>query len=633
MSDCIQYQIIYNYDDIRFFSIAVVRTTRIATAATLAVLDYRRTYAAEYPNEEERLAAISACHTRAATHTLHALLANSGVYVKLGQHISSSIILPIEWQTTMRPCLDSCEVSTFEEIKQVFFEDNGMTIESVFSDFDPVPLGVASLAQVHSAVLRGQKVAVKIQHPGLQEFAAVDLVSTDITLRIIKWLFPDFEFSWLGREMAENLPREMNFLEESANAARVAYNFERTAPDSPLYIPKVFSATKRTLVMEFIEGHKIDDGINEFLATHGIDRNRVSQELAKIFSEQVYIHGWFHADPHKGNLLIRPSWRNRHTNFDIVLLDHGLYFDIPDELRINYARFWLSLLSPATEKNREKRQKYATLVGNIKPERYNVFEAALTGRPSGSWGGKKQAAGRLQAIQQAAAMFDMGNLQDQEMEKLRTMLVANGGIMVAMFEILRGVDSKVLMLFKLNELTRSLDHALHTTHPPFRVFLIVGQYCNRAVWQDEKQSIVHLEHGRVQMFFKRWFVYQFRRLGFSTAAFWMDLRSSLVLTSAWLRGLFLHGFDVPHLTSAPSIMTQSYIIVFKDHASAEEIESAKKRIQESGESGSGGEVVHDYGTVLRGFSAKVTPEFINTLQSNFASAIDYIEEDQVVTTQ
>lgn len=75
-------------------------------------------------------------------------------------------------------------------------------------------------------------------------------------------------------------------------------------------------------------------------------------------------------------------------------------------------------------------------------------------------------------------------------------------------------------------------------------------------------------------------------------------------------------------------MTQSYIIVFKDHASAEEIESAKKRIQESG-----GEVVHDYGTVLRGFSAKVTPEFINTLQSNFASAIDYIEEDQVVTTQ
>ena len=61
---------------------------------------------------------------------------------------------------------------------------------------------------------------------------------------------------------------------------------------------RVVSSTKRTLVMEFIEGAKIDD--KEYLAKHGIDRNRVSQELCKIFSEQVYIHGYFHADPHAG---------------------------------------------------------------------------------------------------------------------------------------------------------------------------------------------------------------------------------------------------------------------------------------------------------------------------------------------
>lgn len=74
--------------------------------------------------------------------------------------------------------------------------------------------------------------------------------------------------------------------------------------------------------MEYIEGAKIND--MEFLAVHGIDRNRVSQELCKIFSEQVYNHGWFHADPHRGNLLIRPSNRNHGLNFDIVLLDHGM---------------------------------------------------------------------------------------------------------------------------------------------------------------------------------------------------------------------------------------------------------------------------------------------------------------------
>lgn len=124
--------------------------------------------------------------------------------------------------------------------------------------------------------------------------------------------------------------------------------------------------------------------------------------------------------------------------------------------------------------------------------------AALTGRPTGSFsGGKKQKGGRLAALQTAAGMLDMGNLGDTEMEKLRTMLVADSNIMVQMFDILRKVDSKVLMLLKLNELTRALDHALGTTHPPvttiirsrlmiliysqYRIFLIIAQYCNRAV--------------------------------------------------------------------------------------------------------------------------------------------------------
>lgn len=104
--------------------------------------------------------------------------------------------------------------------------------------------------------------------------------------------------------MRENLPLEMNFMHEASNAARVTHNFE-SVPNSPLYIPRVLSSTKRTLVMEFIEGAKIDD--KEYLAAHGIDRNTVSQELCKIFSEQVYIQGFFHADPHQGETLINPG--------------------------------------------------------------------------------------------------------------------------------------------------------------------------------------------------------------------------------------------------------------------------------------------------------------------------------------
>ena len=100
--------------------------------------------------------------------------------------------------------------------------------------------------------------------------------------------------------------------------------------------------------------------------------------------------------------------------------------------------------------------------------------AALTGRPTGTFTGGKQGkqskGGTLAAFQQAANMLDMGNMSDKEMDKLRVMLVSNGDIMVTLFDILRKLDSRVLMLLKLNELTRALDNALSTTHPPVRFY-------------------------------------------------------------------------------------------------------------------------------------------------------------------
>ena len=95
------------------------------------------------------------------------------------------------------------------------------------------------------------------------------------------------------------------------------------------------------------------------------------------------------------------------------------------------------------------------------------LSVALTGRPTGTFtGGKKAKRGRLAAFQQTASMLDMGNMSDNDMDKLRAMIVSNGDIMVTLFDILRRLDSRVLMLLKLNELTRALDNALSTTHSP-----------------------------------------------------------------------------------------------------------------------------------------------------------------------
>jgi len=97
--------------------------------------------------------------------------------------------------------------------------------------------------------------------------------------------------------MRQNLPLEMDFVQEAGNAIRVTKNF-MNVKRTPLYIPKVYSATQRVLIMEFIDGGRADS--KEYLAYHSIDRNHVSLELTRIFCEMVHLHGFFHADPHAG---------------------------------------------------------------------------------------------------------------------------------------------------------------------------------------------------------------------------------------------------------------------------------------------------------------------------------------------
>ena len=239
--------------------------------------------------------------------------------------------------------------------------DLGQGTSDLFLQFDPSPIGVASLAQVHRAIDKtGRPVAVKVQHPDLQEFARVDLFTVNFAIHFVKYVFPDFEFSWLGEEMNEMLPLEMDFRHEAANSARCKREFAHLRGKTSMYLPEVLWTERRCMVMEYIDGARIDD--LAYLKRHHIDRNQVSQELSRIFSQMVYINGYFHADPHHGNLLIRPSAVNSPYNFDICLLDHGQYFDIPDDLRVNYARFWLSLIQSGAS---EDRRKYAKLVGNI----------------------------------------------------------------------------------------------------------------------------------------------------------------------------------------------------------------------------------------------------------------------------
>ncbi|KAH0827818.1 ABC1-domain-containing protein [Lanmaoa asiatica] len=470
--------------------------------------------------------------------------------MELGQHVASLVVLPKEWTSTLRPLQDKCDPTPYQDVEALFLSDVGNPIQELFEDFNPVPIGVASLAQVHVGTHKesGKKAAVKLQHPRLAEFCDIDMEMVEVTLGWIKYWFPEFEFTWLGEEMRENLPKEMDFVREASNARQAMADFDHVS--TSLYIPEVISATKRVLIMEFIQGARVDD--LGYLAEQGIDRNKVALELTRVFSRMVFLNGYFHAVRNKSSpddtlLILRAPPNSRSPyNFEIVLLDHGLYFDLDPELRINYSKLWLSLIERASPETRAARRKYAELVGNITPDLYPVFEAAITGRAAfeGTWEDENSSEN---TFKRASGMIDMLPQTVEEMEEIRDAVINREGLLISVLDVLRRVPRRVLMVLKLNDLTRSLDHALATTHSSVRIFLITAKYCMTAVWRDDRRRI-HEEGlrtygwlGSLRRMIGCWWRYA---RGYSSMTFLeviMDAEASTLKFVAWMRGLRTHG--------------------------------------------------------------------------------------------
>lgn len=334
------------------------------------------TLKAKTDHDEERTAFLKACHKRCAERTLRVLEQNGSIFIKLGQHLSSmNYLLPIEWTATFIPLQDRCPISSYESIEQMFIEDTGSPITSLFDDFEKEPIGAASLAQVHRAKLKGTgtDVAVKVQHPALKEWVPLDLALTGMTFSILKRFFPEYDLEWLSREMESSLPQELDFAMEGKNAMRTREHF-RKLKKIPLVIPEVKWGLNRILVMEYVAGHRTDD--LDFIDSNGIDRDEVSAALAHIFNEMIFGDCALHCDPHGGNLAIRKGFGKRKPNFEIILYDHGLYRDIPKELRRDYAKLWLAVIN-ADEK---AMRKYAAKVAGITDEQFPLFASAITGR-------------------------------------------------------------------------------------------------------------------------------------------------------------------------------------------------------------------------------------------------------------
>uniref|UniRef100_A0A8C5R5W5 AarF domain-containing protein kinase 1 n=1 Tax=Leptobrachium leishanense TaxID=445787 RepID=A0A8C5R5W5_9ANUR len=264
----------------------------------------------------------SQIHLRSANRLLDLCCANRGTFIKVGQHLGAlEYLLPPEYTHTLSILHSQAPITPLRDVLHVVEKELGKEVSDLFLHFDETPLGAASLAQVHRAVLRdGQTVAVKVQHPKVQTQSKKDIFLMEILLHVVKVVFPKFEFMWLVDEAKKNLPLELDFLNEGRNAERMA---AMVSHFPFLKIPKIHwdLSTERVLVMEYMEGGQVNN--KDYMEQNKIDVHQVSCALGKLYSEMIFVHGFVHCDPHPGNVLVR---NNPKTNSpEIILLDHGLY--------------------------------------------------------------------------------------------------------------------------------------------------------------------------------------------------------------------------------------------------------------------------------------------------------------------
>ncbi|KAK4575390.1 hypothetical protein LTR86_001244 [Recurvomyces mirabilis] len=448
---------------------AVQRSGRVGATLALCVNDYY--WVLKKDKDPDYRALLSACHQRCANRTLEAMEKNGSIFIKLGQHLSSlNYLLPNEWCDTFIPLQDKCPVSSYASIEKMVRHDTGKTLEDFFATFESLPIGAASLAQVHIATLKetGEKVAVKVQHPSLDEWSKLDLWLTSFTFKTLRYWFPEYDLTWLSDEMEYSLPKELDFREEGRNAQRSKEYFARF-PRTPLVIPEVVWAQRRILVMEYITGHRPDD--LEFLDSNGIDRDEVSAALARIFNEMIFgKDAPLHCDPHGGNLAIRVNPNKRKpNNFDVILYDHGLYRDIPLWLRRAYAHLWLAVL----DVDEDRMRQYAHQVADINDEEFGIFASAITGRDF------------------RVVKSDAGVVQKRNAEEKRAFSEAlgEGGLLSQVVGLLSKVPRVILLILKTNDLTRSLDENLQTRQGPVRTFMILARYAARTVFEEQVENI------------------------------------------------------------------------------------------------------------------------------------------------
>nr|XP_019709010.1 uncharacterized protein LOC105053001 isoform X3 [Elaeis guineensis] len=234
-----------------------------------------------------------------------------GLFLKAAQILGKPDLAPAAWVRRLVTLCDKAPVTPFEVVCSILEKELGQTFTKMFESFDAEPIGSASIAQVHRARLRCEKtdVAVKVQHPGVQQLMMIDIHNVQAFVLFLQKTDIKFDLFSLTKEVEKQVGYEFDFLREAEAMERIRHSFHANNKKVPVLVP-----------------HVIRDMVTR----------KILKNLTLAYGQMILRDGFFHADPHPGNILIC-------KDSEVSLLDYGQVKQLPDDLRLGYANLVLAL--------------------------------------------------------------------------------------------------------------------------------------------------------------------------------------------------------------------------------------------------------------------------------------------------
>ncbi|GKB91849.1 beta-lactamase-related protein [Tanacetum coccineum] len=284
-----------------------VRRMKVFSLALLIYLDYKSLkHREKRMTESEKLALWEKAHERNANRIVKLIIQMEGMWVR--RTIESEL---------------------------------GKPMDDLFTNFVEAPLATASIAQVHRATLRdGQEVVVKVQHEGIKTIILEDAKSV---VEWIVWAEPKFNFNPVINEWCKEAPKELDFNQEAENTRKVYRNLgckEESPGKKPehrvkVLMPEVIQSTERVLILEYMDGVRLND--SRSLESLGVNKKNIVEEITRAYAHQIFIDGFFNADPHPGNFLVTKS-RPHYP----ILLDFGFTKLLSSSMKHTVAKMFLA---------------------------------------------------------------------------------------------------------------------------------------------------------------------------------------------------------------------------------------------------------------------------------------------------